>query len=155
SSTTVSGLQYLLDYGTTYDFRTATHHLTLYRHSSGALVFSAGTVQWSWGLDNNHDNAYASADIAIQQATVNLLADMGSQPANLQSGLVAASASTDHAVPSTAIGLPNNTVVPVGHPLVISGTASDSGGTVGGVEVSVDNGATWHSATGRNNWSYT
>ena len=30
---------------------TATHHLTLYRAASGALVFGAGTVQWSWGLD--------------------------------------------------------------------------------------------------------
>jgi hypothetical protein len=28
---------------------TATHHLTLYRAASGALVFGAGTVQWSWG----------------------------------------------------------------------------------------------------------
>ena len=32
----------------------ATHHLTLYRHDSGALVFGAGTVQWSWGLDDTH-----------------------------------------------------------------------------------------------------
>ena len=37
---------------------TATHHLTLYRDpngAGGALVFGAGTVQWSWGLDDNHD----------------------------------------------------------------------------------------------------
>ena len=33
---------------------TATHHLTLYRAPSGALVFGAGTVQWSWGLDNTN-----------------------------------------------------------------------------------------------------
>ena len=26
-----------------------------YKASSGALVFGAGTVQWSWGLDNFHD----------------------------------------------------------------------------------------------------
>jgi hypothetical protein len=31
-----------------------THNLSLYKHSSGGLVFGAGTVQWSWGLDNNH-----------------------------------------------------------------------------------------------------
>ena len=31
------------------------HKMSLYRASSGALVFGAGTVQWSWGLDSNHD----------------------------------------------------------------------------------------------------
>ena len=45
---------YLQDYGSTYASGTATHHLTLYRAPSGALVFGAGTVQWAWGLDNNH-----------------------------------------------------------------------------------------------------
>jgi len=39
--------------------------------------------------------------------------------------------------------------------LTISGTATDSGGgVVGGVEVSVDGGNTWHPATGRGNWTY-
>ncbi len=37
----------------------------------------------------------------------------------------------------------------------ISGTATDTGGGVGGVEVSVDGGTTWHPASGRANWSYT
>src|SRR5690606_12543762 len=31
-----------------------THKLSLYRHTSGALVFGAGTIQWSWGLDSKH-----------------------------------------------------------------------------------------------------
>ena len=57
SSTTVSGVQYLQDYGTNYASGTATHHLTLYKHPSGALVFGAGTIQWSWGLDDQHDFA--------------------------------------------------------------------------------------------------
>ncbi len=40
------------DYGTNVeDGATATHSLSLYRAPSGALVFGAGTVQWSWGLD--------------------------------------------------------------------------------------------------------
>ena len=52
SSTTVTSAdQDLLNYGSTYGAGTATHNLTLYRHSSGALVFGAGTVQWGWGLD--------------------------------------------------------------------------------------------------------
>ena len=45
----------LQDYGSTYASGTATHHLTLYKAASGALVFGAGSVQWSWGLDGNHD----------------------------------------------------------------------------------------------------
>ena len=31
------------------------HKMSLYRAPSGALVFGAGTVQWSWGLDGTHD----------------------------------------------------------------------------------------------------
>ena len=37
----------------------------------------------------------------------------------------------------------------------MTGTASDVGGRVGAVEVSVDGGASWHPATGRETWSYT
>ena len=56
SSTTVSGLQAFTDYGSTVTDAggTETHHLTLYRTPSGALVFGAGTVQWAWGLDNTN-----------------------------------------------------------------------------------------------------
>ena len=43
------------DYGLDLRTGTATHSLTLYRAPSGALVFGAGTVQWSWGLDDDHD----------------------------------------------------------------------------------------------------
>ena len=55
SSTTVSGVVKIIDYGATTATGTATHTLTLYRHASRALVFAAGTVQWSWGLDSRHD----------------------------------------------------------------------------------------------------
>jgi len=44
SSTTVNNVPYIQDYGTVYAPGTATHHLTLYRATSGALVFSTGTV---------------------------------------------------------------------------------------------------------------
>ena len=57
-----------------------THHLSLYRADSGALVFGAGTVQWSWGLDGHHDRGSDAPDASMQQATVNLFADMGVQP---------------------------------------------------------------------------
>ncbi|MFD1045268.1 N,N-dimethylformamidase beta subunit family domain-containing protein, partial [Kibdelosporangium lantanae] len=73
------GLYVLQNYGDVYGTGTKTHALTLYRYQpSGALVFGAGTVQWSWGLENDHldANGTPTADKAMQQATVNLLADM-------------------------------------------------------------------------------
>ncbi|BBH67980.1 hypothetical protein ACTI_46650 [Actinoplanes sp. OR16] len=157
STTTASGLDVLQDYGSTYANGSATHNLTLYRAPSGALVFGAGTVQWSWGLDSDHDRGSGAASTPMRQATVNLLADMGVQPATLQSGLTAATASTDTTGPSAAITAPAaGATVPAGAPAVISGTATDTGGgVVGGVEVSTDNGSTWHPATGRASWSYT
>ena len=136
---------------------TVTHHLTMYRAPSGALVFGAGTIQWSWGLDATHDLSGTPTDVNMQQATVNILADMSAQPATLQSGLVPAVASTDTTPPVSAITSPSSgsTVAP-GSSVTISGTATDSGGgVVGGVEISVDGGTTWHPAVGRENWSYT
>ena len=161
SSTTASVSQKLLDQGSNYGPGTATHHLTLYRAPSGALVFGAGTIQWSWGLDGTHDRGGSTADSRMQQATVNLLADMGVQPGTLQAGLVAAAQTTDLQPPKAAIATPSDGAhVEVNQPLTISGSATDSegegggGGRVGGVEVSVDGGNTWHPAAGRGNWSY-
>jgi len=143
SSTTLSVNTYLLDYGSTTGNGTATHNLTLYRDpTSGALVFGAGTVFWSWGLSAEHDGTPTPTDPDVQQAMVNLLADMGVQPATLQSGLVAASKSTDATPPTSSISTPAN------------GVASDVGGRVGGVEVSVDGGTTWFRASGTTNWTY-
>ncbi|WP_051244528.1 DUF4082 domain-containing protein [Azohydromonas australica] len=157
SQTTISSSGALLDYGSTYGSGTVTHYLTLYRHPSGALVFGAGTIQWSWGLDANHNRPGTAVDARMQQATVNLFADMGVQPATLQSLLVAATASTDTAAPAAVITAPAaGASVPANSSVSISGTASDAGGgVVGAVEVSTDNGATWHPASGRATWSYT
>ncbi|OPY09654.1 MAG: hypothetical protein A4E68_00403 [Syntrophaceae bacterium PtaB.Bin095] len=77
-----------------------THSLSLYRHGSGALVFGAGTIQWSWGLDAYHDIPGPAADRRMQQATVNLFADMGVQPATLQPGLAPATRSADALSPN-------------------------------------------------------
>src|SRR6202521_1592568 len=68
SSTTVNNVSKILDYGGNVGIGTATHSLTVYRHSSGALVFGAGTVQWTWGLDDNHDRDVPLTDQAMQQA---------------------------------------------------------------------------------------
>ena len=155
STTTVDVPQRIQDFGRTYGPGAATHHLTLYKHRSGALVFGAGTLQWTWGLDSTHDRGGTPADPRMQQATLNLFADMDAQPASLQSNLVAATASTDTTAPTTAITSPTSGATVQGT-ITISGTASDTGGgVVGGVEVSVDNGATWHPADGRETWSHT
>jgi methionine-rich copper-binding protein CopC len=151
----ISG-DYLLDYGSTFGNGTATNSQTLYKAPSGALVFSAGSVQWSWGLDATHDFSGTPTNASMRQATVNLLADMGAQPATLVSGLSAATASTDTTAPSSVITAPAaGASVAAGTTVTISGTATDTGGQVGGVEVSVDGGTTWHPATGRGSWTYT
>jgi len=160
STTTVAVSQYLYFSPTSgYYFSngTETHHLTLYRARSGALVFGAGTILWSWGVDSDHAGyAGLPADPNMRQANVNLLADMGAQPATLQAGLVSATASTDTIPPTSTITSPApGTTVTAGSQVTVSGTAQDfGGGVVGGVEVSVDGGATWHPAVGRENWSY-
>jgi electron transfer flavoprotein alpha/beta subunit len=165
SSTTVSGVNaFYNDYGTTEAVNTtATHNLTQYRAPSGALVFGAGTVDWAWGLDSWNGNNTAP-DPNMEQATVNLFADMGNvQPATLESGLVAATESTDHTPPTSTITSPSSGAsYSDGSSVTVTGTATDSGGgVVAGVAVSTNGGTTWHPATLTTadgttvSWSYT
>ena len=173
SRTTVNNVSYIQDHGSVYDSGTATHHVTLYKAPSGALVFSAGTVQWAWGLDAHHDtetgipperaNPTGAIRIgedlkgpvkAIQQATVNLFADMGVQPGSLQPDLVPATRSTDALAPVSRILSPADGAA-VSERVLIRGAARDTGGgQVGGVEVSLDGGTRWHPAEGTETWSY-
>jgi hypothetical protein len=154
SSTTANVPEAFTDYGSTVAAGTRTHHLSLYRAPSGALVFGSGTVQWSWGLDNSNPTG-RSPDRSMQQATVNLLADMGVQPYTLIAGLTVASASIDSTAPTSTITSPTDgSTIADGTRMTVSGTASDVGGSVAGVEVSTDGGASWHPATGTTNWSY-
>ena len=158
STTTGAVPEYLRDFGTTVSAGTTKHHLTLYKAASGALVFSAGTVQWSYGLDAEHDSEYSDnvADPRMQQAQVNLLADMGAQPTTLMSGLNPATRSTDTTGPTVTISTPAaGAAQKNGDVVTVTGTASDVGGRVAGVEVSSDGGATWRSANGTTSWSAT
>ncbi|GAB3493916.1 DUF4082 domain-containing protein [Amycolatopsis cihanbeyliensis] len=152
--------QYILqNHGDVYGPGTKTHALTLYRDQvSGALVFGAGTVQWAWGLDDEHafQTGSPTSDVRIQQATVNLLADMGVQPATLRPGLTQSSPSADSLAPAVAIT--NAPATTVGTDYTFSGTVTDTLGEVAGVEVSVDGGTRWHPAdwtAGSGTWSYT
>jgi hypothetical protein len=154
SMTTLPVPERVVDFGINIAAGTATHSLTLYRHPGGALVFGAGTVQWAWGLDEVHDRSQVPTDQAMQQGTVNLFADMGVQPATLQTGadplrpLVAGAMSGDLLAPtSTVVSPAGGSSVESGARITISGTAIENGGgRLAGVEVSVDDGATWHTA---------
>jgi hypothetical protein len=154
SSTTASGLEVFTDYGTgVAEDQTDTHHLSMYRTSSGARVFGAGTVQWSWGLDSSNFNNDPE-DRNMQQATRNLFADMGAQAATPIAGLSASPASTDNTAPTSTPTSPPTSATD-GQEYTLNGTASDTGGgVVAGVEVSTDGGTTWHAATGTTSWTY-
>jgi hypothetical protein len=145
SQTTLPGVQVFTDFGTNVASGVPeTHHLTLYRAPSGALVFGAGTVQWSWALDTTNAWGHAGPsglpDRDAQQATVNLFADMGAQPATLIPGLAVTCPPADATPPTSAITADSGGV--------ITGTATDAGGgVVAGVEVSTNGGQTWSPAT--------
>lgn len=172
SETTLSWSAILVDQGNTTQPGTATHNLTLYRAESGALVFGAGTVFWSWALSNQHDSSPYGAQIAntaLQQFTVNMFADMGIQPgvadAVLASqGLVRAAGITD-LVAATALIDDLPAMITALSPVMITGTATDDDGNpltadgkVAVVEVSLDNGLSWRVAKTTDawaTWSYT
>ncbi|WP_247776480.1 DUF4082 domain-containing protein [Bradyrhizobium sp. CW1] len=160
STVQVTG-QYLLDYGNTFANGTATHNLVLHRDPvSGALIFSAGSINWPWALASDHDGPATPVDPNVQQAMVNLFADMGVQPATLQANLVAAIQSTDATAPTSAITNLSAASVVEGQSITVTGTATDTGGKIAGVEISTDAGTTWHpgnSNVGAANvtWSYT
>ena len=157
SSTTVSVDTYMLDYGHTEGPGIATHSLTLYRHpTSKALVFGAGTVMWSWGLDADHDedtretNQNTPTDLNVQQAMVNLLVDMGVSPGSIRPGLMLTNPIDTTPPTGSTITFPgNNANLPLNQTLTITGTTlPDVGGLVAVVDVSTDGGNTWHPATG-------
>jgi Bacterial Ig domain len=154
---------YLLDYGHTTGPGIATHSLSLYRDlTKGALVFGAGTVMWSWGLDADHDTDpndtnQTPTDANVQQAMLNLLADMGVFPGTtpFPSGMVPPTKSSDTTPPTSTITSPaNGANLTQNQTITITGTAADAVAQVAAVEVSTDNGATWHLATGTTSWSY-
>ncbi len=162
SRTTVTmndGPYILQNHGDVYAPGTETHALTYYKHPSGSLVFGAGTVQWAWGVEDEHAflTNTPTSDRNLQQATVNLLADMGVQAASLMSSLTQTDPITDTTAPVvTYTSVP--TLSTVGRPYTFSGTVTDAAGQVAGVEVSTDGGARWHPAVwqaGQTSWSYT
>jgi hypothetical protein len=165
SSTTLQEPTVNAEFGNVDETGTATHNLVEYRDpTSGALVFGAGTVFWSWGLSSEHDPGpdgnTTSTDPNVQQAMVNVFADMGVQPQTLQASLIIASASTDLTAPTSKVTNVSSTSVVEGGSITVTGTATDVGGVIGGVQISTDGGKTWHTTSGQIgtqsvNWTYT
>ena len=50
-----------------------TANSTIYTAPSGAKVFAAGTIQWSYGLDNYGGTTFVNS--GIQRVTANILGD--------------------------------------------------------------------------------
>jgi hypothetical protein len=190
SRTEVDNCMYIMDHGSVFDSGSATHTLTLYRaQPSGALVFGAGTCQWGWALDDFHDSETlmppifanpanirvgkdpVGPDRTVQQFTVNMLADMGVQPATLNPTLKKATVSADTAPPVCEI-----TSVTVGQTLRsnsregatamdediveihVEARDADEGTFVAGVEVKPGKRDRWHPAVPASEddtkWSY-
>ncbi|WP_028065248.1 N,N-dimethylformamidase beta subunit family domain-containing protein [Solirubrobacter soli] len=62
-------------------------NMSKYTAASGALVVSTGTNHWNWGLGINNRNE-GEPNAKIQQATTNILVDMGVYPETPMSGMV-------------------------------------------------------------------
>ena len=100
---------------------TATTYASGHRHAPSDAVpprharscSAPGTVQWSWGLDANHDfTARSPRASTMQQATVNLFADMGVQPGSLMAGLIPASRLGRHHGARSTISVSGRRIAP-------------------------------------------
>ena len=120
----------------------------MYRAPSGARVFGAGTVQWALGPRRLEPGGqpvgpqHAPGDGQPVRRHGRAARDAARATSS------AATATTDATRP-TATSARRPRRAADGTRITLSGTASDAGGgVVAGVEVSTDNGATWHLATG-------
>ena len=130
----------------------AHHHLTLYRDPNGALACSAPAPSSGRGASTRTTTAAAGAvSPAMQQATYNLFADMGAQPATLQAGLLPAVGVDRHDRADRHDHLAGDDRSAPATPATVQrdGDATPAAACVGAVEVSTDGGATWHPAAGR------
>jgi hypothetical protein len=61
-----------------------------YTAPSGAKVFSTGSIQWIWGLDDDNvpnPLGVQRVDLRVQQIAVNVFADMGAKPQTPRNGI--------------------------------------------------------------------
>jgi hypothetical protein len=77
----------LQDAGRVYAPGSAVSHMVKRSTPSGAMIVATGTNHWNWGLAVN-GAAQGEPDARIQQATTNILADMGAAPETPAAGIV-------------------------------------------------------------------
>ncbi len=77
----------LTDAGRNYADGSAVANMVKYTAASGALVVTTGTNHWTWGLERNILSE-GEPNAKIQQATTNILADMGAVPETPASGII-------------------------------------------------------------------
>src|SRR5436853_3152738 len=111
-----------------------TVHAVKYKAPSGALVFASGTMRWSRGLESE-------SDPRIEQASYNILSDMGAQPAT-PSGITLDPAGSNQ-LPNASFTLTPN---PVGFNTTVTfnGSASnDPDGSIAKWEWDLDGNGTY------------
>ncbi len=127
------GTEWLLDYGMEFGLtpppgQNSFSETVKYRAASGAIVFASGTIQWSWGLGphflNKPEDDYTelpveSSDPRIQQATYNILSEMGVQPQTPTGILLDGT----EGPPTAAFGV-SPTVVTAGQNVTLNGSGS-------------------------------
>ncbi|HEX4752855.1 MAG TPA: PKD domain-containing protein [Solirubrobacterales bacterium] len=124
-----------------------------YTAPSGAHVFSAGTIQWSWGLEPHYmnkpvgetyeDPPVDSSDPRIQQATYNILADDGVEP-QTPTGVIV---DGNEAPEASFTASPNP--VATGSVVTFNASASkDPDGTIAKYEWDLDGNGTYETSTG-------
>jgi PKD repeat protein len=123
-----------------------------YTAPSGAFVFAAGTIQWSWGLaphyldkpsENYEDPPVDSSDPRIQQATYNILAEGGVQP-QTPSGVV-----IDGNAPPKASFTASPNPTSTGSTVTFNAAGStDSDGSIVKYEWDLDGNGTYETNTG-------
>ena len=127
----------------------------MYRAESGALVFGAGTVFWSWGLDAEHEGA-ETPDRPERSAGDGEHVRGHGHPA-WHAGCEPDPGKPVHRYDQTDVATitPFGTNFVEGQKVTITGTAQDfGGGLVAGVEISIDGGQSWWKTAGRESWSY-
>jgi N,N-dimethylformamidase beta subunit-like protein len=125
----------LTDAGDEYGSGTATHRLVVHPGGAGAITFGTGTVNWALGCDNanTYQQGADNTSLVIQQATANVLTDMGAPPKSLMAGLVQPTPvdwypdiPTAAVTASTSIPGPTLGSGAVATPVVVSGAATIS-----------------------------
>jgi hypothetical protein len=130
--------------------------------SRPATTFTAGFVEWGMALSDHASSHNATMRREVQQATLDLLADMGVLPGAFKNSsdrlfppLVQPTLPAQHAPPTSVIQHVKFEMTPRGNAVKVVGRAeAQDGGEVAAVEVSLDGGASWHLADGSARWHF-